>query len=495
MSDKLESKLAEWYEHPSQMVRELFGAEPDPWQEEALENYRDTRRLAIIGCKGPGKSSVLAWIAWNFLLTRPFPKMAVTSISGDNLRDGFWSEMAKWRNKSELLQAMFEHTATRIFNKQHMPELWSLSFRTWPKTGTAEEQTQTLAGLHDDYMMFLIDESGSVPDAVMAAAQGILTGGFKEAHLIQAGNPTSLSGPLYRASRTPDLWYIIRITGDPDNPKRTTRMPIEYAREQIAEYGRHHPYVLVNVFGEFPPSSLNALIGPDEVRAAMRRYYRPYELDGVSRIIAADVARYGDDENSLAFREGPQAYPFRTYRNIDGRQGAAILNREATRWEPDAIFLDGTGGWATSWEDHLRTLGRAPVSVQFNASAHQKMRFENKRAEMYWDMCEWIRHGGALPPDEEFLRELTETTYSIPKDVIILEPKAALKSRLGRSPNKADSLALTFAEPVTAGRRSALPIERRMQADYDPFAGMDGPMDTGRERNYAAGYDPYGGNR
>jgi hypothetical protein len=30
-------------------------------------------------------------------------------------------------------------------------------------------------------------------------------------------------------------------------------------------------WVKVRVFGEFPPASLNALIGPDEVSAAMKR--------------------------------------------------------------------------------------------------------------------------------------------------------------------------------------------------------------------------------
>jgi hypothetical protein len=44
------------------------------------------------------------------------------------------------------------------------------------------------------------------------------------------------------------------------------------------QYGRDNPWVLVNIFGQFPPSSLNALIGPDEVREAQKRFYHEYEL-------------------------------------------------------------------------------------------------------------------------------------------------------------------------------------------------------------------------
>jgi phage terminase large subunit len=112
----LEDRLEEYWDHPAKMVREIFGAEPDPWQEEALELFPTTPRIAMKACKGPGKSTVLAWLAWNYLLTRPHPKIAATSISATNLADGLWSEMAKWQAKSDLLKAKFTWTKTRIFS-------------------------------------------------------------------------------------------------------------------------------------------------------------------------------------------------------------------------------------------------------------------------------------------------------------------------------------------------------------------------------------------
>lgn len=491
MSQAFVKKLTEWREHPAQMVKDLFNVRPDAWQEEALETYRFNKRLAMKAAKGPGKTSTLTWIAWNFLLTRPNPKMAATSVSGDQLRDAFWAEMTKWQAKSEILSAMFEATSEKIFNKQ-APKNWWMAARTWPKSGTAEDQANTLAGLHDDYIMFILDESGSIPDAVMVAAEAALAGAPIEAHIIQAGNPTMLSGPLYRACTTSrHLWKVIEITADPDNPNRTPRVSVEHAREQIAQYGRYHPYVLVNIFGEFPPSSLNALIGPDEVRAAMKRYYREFEIGRTPKIIGVDISRYGDDESVIACREGIQAYNFTGYRNINGNEGAALVARKWSEWEADACFLDGTGGWGSSWEDNLRRLGRAPVSIQFNASAHEKMRFANKRAEMYWDMCNWIRAGGAIPSDEDFLQEVTQTTYSIPKDVIILEPKEMLKARIGRSTDRADALALTFAEPVAIASRSAHRFNRNI-AEYDPFAGMDAERDPRYRNGQSSDYSPFG---
>ena len=89
----------------------------------------------------------------------------------------------------------------------------------------------------------------------MAAAEaGLatdLTG--KKCKILMAGNPTHLEGPLYRASTSErDLWYLREITADPDDPMRTPRVSIQWAREKIAKYGKDNPWVLVNVFGKFP---------------------------------------------------------------------------------------------------------------------------------------------------------------------------------------------------------------------------------------------------
>src|ERR1700761_6508759 len=118
--------LAEWWAKPPLMVRELFGVTPDAWQDNVLEAFPKNQRLAMSAAKGPGKSALLAWLGWNFLLTRPHPKIAATSITADTLADTLWAEMSKWQQKSELLRSTFEWQKTRIFAKDH-PETWFMS--------------------------------------------------------------------------------------------------------------------------------------------------------------------------------------------------------------------------------------------------------------------------------------------------------------------------------------------------------------------------------
>ena len=192
---KSAEQITKWREHPAEMVRDLFNVSPDPWQEEVLEAFPHHQRICMKASKGVGKTTCEAWLILNFLLTRPHPKIAATAISGANLSDNLWTELALWVNRSQLLSRTFTWTKTRIFAKDH-PETWWCSARAASQTADKSQQANTLAGLHADYIMFVLDESGSMPEAIMASAEAALSS-CKEGHIVQAGNPTVLSGPLY----------------------------------------------------------------------------------------------------------------------------------------------------------------------------------------------------------------------------------------------------------------------------------------------------------
>lgn len=455
------------------MVRELFGVTPDAWQLDVLQAFPHNPRMAMKAAKGPGKTGCLAWLCWNFLLTRPKCNIGAVSITAQNLADGLWKEMAKWREKSELLQAAFTITSERIFQNE-FPKTWFMVAKSWSRSASTEQQANTLAGFHADFIMFVLDESGGMPDAVMVAAEAALSSCI-EGHIVQAGNPTHLEGPLWRASTTgkqsptnPNGWWLIEITGDPDDPKRSPRISVEWARDQIRQYGADNAWVLVNVFGRFPPSSLNVLIGPDEVRDAMNRYYRPFEIGNASKVLGVDVARFGDDSSVIFPRHGIQAMKPRVLRGVDSIQGAGATARTWIDFDADACFVDDTGGFGSAWIDQLRQLGRAPIPVGFGNAAHDNGRYFNKRTEMHFDAIEWIKAGGALPDCPELLAALTQTTYTFKGDRLLLEPKDVVKAKLGYSPDHGDAFVCTFAEPVHPKKVTS--GAARFTADYDPFA-------------------------
>lgn len=474
MTDRAITALRRWRADPPNMVRELFKAEPDAWQADVLTAFPSSPRMAMKACKGPGKSCVLAWLVWNFLLTRLHPKVVCTSITGDNLADGLWTELANWQNRSEILRSLFTWTKTRIVANDH-PETWWASARQWSKGADAKTMGETLAGIHADNVLFVLDEAGGIPDAVAAAAEAglanVVDPSKQEAHLLLAGNPYLLEGPLYRACTSErKLWHLTEITADPDDPKRTPRVSKAWAQQQIDKFGRDNPWVLVNVFGKFPPSSLNALLGPDDVNPCLGRHLDDRATAGAARILGVDVARDGGDRTVLFPRCGPVAYPPIIMRNANNIAVADRIKMAFAKWHPDMIFVDATGGYGGGVVDLLEQAGLPVVGVQFAGKAGDP-RYHNKRSEMWFLMAEWVKRGAALPPEAELVPELTSPTYYFHGDRFALEPKDQIKLRLGFSPDLADALALTFAQPVAPPASLVHTVVTPAVRDYDPFAG------------------------
>ena len=443
--------IARWREHPSWMVRELFNVTPDKWQDEALEAFPSSPRMALKACTGPGKTAVLAWLGWNFMLTRPNPMVGATSISGDNLKTGLWTELARWYEKSDILKRDFEMTKT-VISAKVSPNTWKLESRTWAKDADANQIGNALRGVHAEYVMWLLDESGDYPDAILPICEAIFSGSPKEAHIVQAGNPIKRSGPLWRASSSARKhWRLIEISADPDDPMRTPRVSVEHARQQIETYGPDNPWILVNIFGKFPPSDFNSLIGPEECEAAMKRWYRPDVYEHSPKIIGVDVARQGDDASVIFCRQGLQSFPMIKKRGINSLQGAGLVARKWDDWGADACFVDATGGFGAGWIDQLIELGKAPIGVQYAGEAHDSQRYYNKRTEMYFDAVQWIKRGGALPPSPEITAALTQTNYTFKGARLLLEPKDLVKVKLGYSPDESDAFCFV------AGTRIARP--------------------------------------
>lgn len=480
-------RIALWREDLRRLVTEEFGVqELDDFQEEALlaasgEDMRELPRICLKASKGPGKTATLAWIGLGAMATRPHLNGACISNTGDNLRDNLWKELAKWQNRSEFFKAAFVWTAKRFFARGYEATWW-LSARTWSKKDP-QSQSDALAGLHQDNVICLMDETGSYPSAVMATAEAILSS-CSWGLIVQAGNPTHLEGPLYDACTAHRaLWKVITINGDPDDPKRAKRVDKQWAINMINTHGRDNPWVLVNVFGEFPPASLNALLGPDDVEKAMKRYGAIEEkaYNWHQKRIGCDTARFGDDPNVFAPRQGLIAHPFVVVRNARGPALAARIALMINRWKGrPVIFVDDTGGYGATLIDSLDTAGIPSIPINFSGKALDP-RYENRRAEMYWNLAEWVLDGGALPNDNDLVAELTKTHYTFTKKgKLILEDKDIVKQSIGRSPNKADALALTFANPeeadMTTPEGAALASSTGVghsETDWSPFGRED----------------------
>lgn len=219
---------------------------------------------------------------------------------------------------------------------------------------------------------------------------------------------------------------------------------------------------------DFSAAQDNGLIPIDDIRAAANKFYRESEYMCAPLIYGIDVARFGSDASVIFKRRGLVAFEPIVIRKFDNMALADRIAVEMAKEKPDAVFIDSGAGQGVI--DRLRQMRFDVVEVPFGAQAIDKEQFANRRMEMWWHMAQWIKQGGAIPPDPILQGDLGAPTYGYtPKGPKILEAKDKLKERIGRSPDLADALALTFAAPVAP--KLSRSMERAIYGvndSYDP---------------------------
>ena len=228
---------------------------------------------------------------------------------------------------------------------------------------------------------------------------------------------------------------------------------------------------------DFSAAGDDQLITLGEADTASQREYPLGEFSEQPMVFGVDPARFGDDRSVIVRRQGFQMFDPLVYQGLDNMEFAARIVSLMEQYRPHSVFIDSGGGAGVI--DRIRQLGRDVIEVPFGGRATNPARFMNRRAEMWWEMREWIRGAGGIPDNRDLKQELATPLYWYdPQGRIVLEPKAQIKKRLqgGASPDIAEALALTFAHPVRAETPEeifGIRTPRSRRKDYDPLERFD----------------------
>ncbi len=216
------------------------------------------------------------------------------------------------------------------------------------------------------------------------------------------------------------------------------------------------------LYCDFSASAEDIVIPIDLVTEASSRTLTDADVRGQPVVLGVDVARFGDDRTVITARKGLWCQGQHTFRGLDTMAVAERVIDAMRQYEPDATFVD-VGAMGAGVVDRLHQLGYAVTEVNF-AAASSDERYANKRAEMYFNLRSWMMGGGSIPNEPDLKSELSIVEYHFtPAGKIQLEPKDKIKEKIGKSPDVADSLALTFALPVMP--QSALTNKRMMRSN------------------------------
>lgn len=220
---------------------------------------------------------------------------------------------------------------------------------------------------------------------------------------------------------------------------------------------------------DFTASASNVVIPIDVVTEAAARSIRPDQVQGLPLIMAVDVARFGDDDSYITLRQGLWMDKQIKLHGLNTMELASQIANLYWKRRPDLLVIDG-GAMGPGVIDRLRQMGIPVTEINFQQRAMNSERYANIRAEMYFNTLEWLQQGGCIPNDPDLKAELTVTEYKFTSaGKIILQPKEEIKELTGRSPDAADSMALTFAVPIhkaSTGRRTVAKANTEYNFDF-----------------------------
>jgi phage terminase large subunit len=224
----------------------------------------------------------------------------------------------------------------------------------------------------------------------------------------------------------------------------------------------------------YAASVANAYISSEFVTAAQNVGPADVEPSGPVRC-GVDVARFGDDKTVMTFRDNRIVYPYapdHIWGKLDTMQTAGRVKDIVLTWnsanakrpvEQIAVDVIGIGAGVVDRLNEFEEL-RGIQIVGVNSSIKlDDGRNYNLRARLWRDGKDWLdpKNGPvSLANDPELKTDLTALRYSYRNSLLLIEAKEDAKTRGIKSPDRADSLMLTFAEPVT-GTHDRLKPRRR----------------------------------
>ncbi len=476
--NRLKRDITGFYDDPLGFVRFVFPWQkpgtrlahekgPDIWQVEVLEALGreaarqrggglDAVQIAVSSGHGVGKTALVAWVLLWFISTRPHPQIVVTANTSQQLASKTWRELAKWHALA-LNGHWFEWSATR-FSYRPERETWFASALAWSK-----ERPEAFAGTHEENVLVIYDEASLVADAIWEVTEGAMT--TPGAMWLCFGNPTRNTGRFSQCfGKLRHRWTTFTV--DARKAKKANRAKLD---KWIEDYGEDSDFVRVRVKGEFPRSSSMQLIPLDIARAAAGKTLRLQSYVHAPRILGVDVARFGDDMSVILRRQGLAVSGLKKFRGLDTMALSSRVAVEIKSWRPDAVFIDEVGIGA-GVVDRLKQLGFKVQGINVGRQASEPGRYHNLRAECWLRLRDWLQSGGAIPDDKEMLDDLTGLEYGFDnQERFQLERKQEMKERGLASPDCADALALTFAQPVAPSGHT--PQREMALSEYDPFGG------------------------
>jgi hypothetical protein len=473
--DAFDPPQRRWLEDPSGWAVER-GVTRETWsgQRRIMDSVRDHAATAVPTCHTIGKDYTAAMITCWWLDVHPPGSAFVltTAPTGAQVKGILWRYINRMADDAELAGRR-NLTEWYIGN-----ELVALGRKP------SEYAPGAFQGWHARYMLVIFDEACAMPDSLWNEASTLTSN--RDARFLAIGNPDDPNTKFFQVCQPGSGWNVVTIAAD-DTPAWTGE-PVsddllavlisrEWAEKKAQEWGVDSPLYTSKVLGRFPIDARDGII-PNSWLTPCRRMSDPTSPPlPLTTDVRAGGLDVGESESSdrmvLYERVGMRAGRYEVIpHGGDAMRGVGQVIKLINEWELERVVVDVIGiGWGVHSRlrelshrhnptDHLTT-HRAEL-VRFSAgekseSPAEKLgeltgqeKFYNKRAELWWNGRELSRslRWDLSAIDDDTAAELVCPKYFLngSRQRIQVEAKDDVRERLGRSPDLADALLMSFWE-------------------------------------------------
>lgn len=453
---------------------DVLGVELWSKQIEILEAIINHSRIAIKSGHKVSKTFTACIIALWWYCCFPEARVIMTAVTAQQIRNVLWRQLSLIHFKSKT---QIDGTLSEI------PSGGLKSFDFREIIGFTAKDKEAMAG-YSGKILYILDEASGIPDSIFEAIEGNRAGG---ARIIMFSNPTRLSGKFYDAfHKDKKFWHTISISSEesPNVIQGKEVIPhlagIDWINEKKEEWGENSPLYQIRIKGNFPNQDECIVVPTDLVVEATERFeslneenceidLNSPEYQGLF-VIGVDPARFGGDESSICFRRNLRVYPLVTANGLDSNQLLQLFYSEfhkVSKGVPMApgrlptVYVDNTGGFGSGFIDNIDRKRFNVKEIHFASKAFSND-FTNVRAEMWFNITAWLKSGPCILADDQkskLSHELTAVQYHLNnKGQRQIQDKQEIKKLIKRSPDRADSLALTFYDFIPHKRVANKPL-------------------------------------
>jgi hypothetical protein len=444
------AERAHYREHPDAYATDVLGVRPWAKQIEILFAVRDHKRVAVRSGHKVSKSHTAGILALWFYDCFDDARVVLTAVTSRQVDKILWREIRKLiaRAKRPIRGEVHELARSGITSED---------FREI--VGFTAREAEAVAGVSGRNLLYLVDEASGVPDAIFEAIEGNRAGG---ARVGLFSNPTRTEGEFFEAFDTKTEFYKTFTISSEESPNVVAGREVipglaerAWIEEKKREWGEDSPLFKIRVKGVHVLAEEGKILSVHAIQQAEILWD---DTPAIGRLhLGLDPSGPGlaGDETAFAARRGQKILGLVAMRGLS--EGAILAHalgilteHRKPGDEVPLVKIDREGPIGTDVLAAFRAHAAARpqdfevVAVRSSDKAFREPHlYDRVRDELWANLARWIRAGGAIVEDTKLAKELHSPEWEGQlSGKLKATPKDVLKKRLGRSPDRADAVAL-----------------------------------------------------